>query len=164
MRKVKISAIVAVAGQKRVIGTKGNMPWFIPRELKRFREITMGHPIVMGRKTFESIGKALPGRTNIVITRDKDFKAEGVMVAHSLDQALSLVSGKPGDEEIFVIGGGEIYKQVLPITNKLYLTIIDKEIEGDTFFPDYVDFKRKIWESEEKESDGFKYRFLELER
>lgn len=159
-----ISIIVAIAGEKRVIGTKGGMPWYIPEELKRFKTITTGHPIVMGRRTFESIGKALPNRTNIIITRDKNFQAEGVIVTHSLEEALRLAVGKPGDSEVFVIGGGEIYKQALPAADKLYLTIIDKEIEGDTFFPDYTEFKNKVWESEEQVSDGFKYKFLELEK
>ncbi|MCL5784802.1 MAG: dihydrofolate reductase [Patescibacteria group bacterium] len=159
-----VSIIVAIAGQKRVIGTQGGMPWYIPQELKRFKEITMGHPIIMGRKTFESIGKALPGRTNIVITRDPSFQSEGVIVVNSLEEALQKAKGQPGDEEIFIIGGGEIYKQALPLTDKLYLTMIDKEIKGDTFFPDYSDFKKVVSGSAEQRSDGFKYKFLELER
>ncbi|MDO8576878.1 MAG: dihydrofolate reductase [Candidatus Daviesbacteria bacterium] len=159
-----VSIIVAVAGEKRVIGKAGGMSWHIPEELKRFREITMGHPIIMGRKTYESIGKVLPGRVNIVITRDLSYQPEGTIVVHSLEEALQLAEGQPGSEEVFVIGGGEIYKQALPITDKLYLTVIDKEIEGDVFFPDYSDFKKVIWQSPEQESDGFKYKFLELER
>ena len=141
---MKVSIIVAVAGKKRVIGTKGGMPWYIPEELKRFKEITMGHPILMGRKTHQSIGKPLGGRTNIVITRDPAFKEEGVTVVSSLDEALRLAKLALGNDEIFVIGGGEIYKQALPLADKLYLTVIDKEIGGDTFFPDYSDFKRVI--------------------
>lgn len=159
-----ISIIVAVAGSKRVIGKAGGMPWHIPEELRRFREITMGHPIIMGRKTHESIGRVLPERTNIVITHDPSFQAEGVVVARSLEEALQLAKGKPGDGEVFIIGGGEIYKQALPITDKLYLTMIDREVEGDVFFPDYSEFKKIVWQSDEQESDGFKYRFLELER
>lgn len=156
-----ISIIVAVAGKKRLIGTKGGMPWYIPEELKRFKEITMGHPIIMGRKTHESIGKALPGRTNIVITTHPDYQAEGCIVVHSLDDALRQAQG---DDECFVIGGGEIYKQALPLADKLYLSYIDKEIKGDVFFPDYSDFKKKIYESAWQEHGGFKYKFLELER
>ncbi|MBI2337646.1 dihydrofolate reductase [Candidatus Daviesbacteria bacterium] len=159
-----ISIIVAVAGKKRVIGTKGGMPWYIPEELKRFKSITMGHPIIMGRKTFESIGKVLPGRTNIVITRDENFSADGVIVTHSLDEALQIAQSAPGNNEIFIIGGGEIYKEALPKTDKLYLTIIDNEIEGDTFFPDYSEFKKVVSESGEYESEGFRYKFLDLER
>ncbi|EKD84856.1 MAG: hypothetical protein ACD_38C00148G0005 [uncultured bacterium] len=161
---MKVSIIVAVAGKKRVIGTKGGMPWYIPEELKRFKEITMGHPILMGRKTHQSIGKPLGGRTNIVITRDPAFKEEGVTVVSSLDEALRLAKLALGNDEIFVIGGGEIYKQALPLADKLYLTVIDKEIGGDTFFPDYSDFKRVISESDWQQSEGFKYKFLELER
>ncbi len=159
-----ISIIVAVAGSKRVIGKKGGMPWHIPEELKRFREITTGHPIIMGRKTYESIGRVLPERTNIVITRDPSFAAEGIVIARSLEEALQLAKDQPGNDEVFVIGGGEIYKQALPLADKLYLTVIDMEIEGDTFFPDYSEFKKVVWQSEEQESDGFKYRSLELER
>src|SRR3989338_3873203 len=161
---MKVSIIVAVAGKKRVIGTKGGMPWYIPEELKRFKEITMGHPILMGRKTHQSIGKPLGGRTNIVITRDPAFKEEGVTVVSSWDEALRLAKLALGNDEIFVIGGGEIYKQALPLADKLYLTVIDKEIGGDTFFPDYSDFKRVISESDWQQSEGFKYKFLELER
>ncbi len=159
-----ISIIVAVAGKKRVIGKAGGLPWHIPEELKRFKEITLGHPIIMGRRTHESIGKVLPGRTNIVISRDSSYKAEGTIIVHSLDEALRLAQGQPGNNEVFVIGGGEIYKQAIALVDKLYLTVIDQEIEGDTFFPDYSEFKKVVWESDEQESDGFKYRFLELER
>lgn len=172
MDKLKISIIVAVAGKKRVIGKKGGMPWNIPEELARFKEITMGHPIIMGRRTHESIGRVLPGRTNIVISRDPDWSAEGTIVAHSLDEALRLAALAQGHDEVFIIGGGEIYeqalsfrnKQALPLVDRLYLTVIDKEVEGDTFFPDYSDFKKVVWQSEEQESAGFKYKFLELER
>lgn len=159
-----ISIIVAVAGKKRVIGKKGGMPWYIPAELKRFRSITMGHPIIMGRKTHESIGRVLPGRTNIVISHDPDFKAEGCMVTNNLDSALRLAQGKVGDNEVFIIGGGQIYAQALPLADKLYLTYIDKEIEGDVFFPDYAEFKKVTFESDWQEHEGFRYKFLELER
>ncbi len=164
MKKQKVSIIVAVAGERRVIGERGGMPWHIPEELKRFREITMGHPIIMGRKTHESIGRVLPGRVNIVITRDPSYQVEGIIVTHSLEKALRLAEDQPGKEEVFVVGGGEIYKQALPLVDKLYLTVIDKEVEGDVFFPDYSEFKKVVWQSEEQESEGFKYRFLELER
>ena len=168
-----ISIIVAIAGKKRVIGKKGALPWHIPQELKRFKEITIGHPIIMGRKTHESIGRSLPGRTNIVIT-SHDYKAAGCIVVHSLDEALRSAQGSPrgftprgkpfDSKEVFVIGGGEIYKQALPLADKLYLTYIDKEIEGDVFFPDYSEFKKVVYESDWQEHEGFKYKFLELER
>lgn len=169
---MRVSIIVAVAGKKRVIGKKGGMPWYIPEELKRFKEITVGHPIIMGRKTHESIGKALSGRTNIVITRELGYKALGCIVVHSLDEALRIAHGKEGDEEVFVIGGGEIYeqalsfrnKQALPLVDKLYLTVIDKEAEGDVFFPDYSEFKKVVYESDWQQSNGNRYKFLELEK
>lgn len=158
---MKISIIVAVAGKKRVIGKKGSLPWYIPEELKRFKEITMGHPIIMGRKTHESIGRVLLGRTNIVITTHPDYQVPGCIIVHSLEEALRQAQG---DDECFVIGGGEIYKQALILADKLYLTYIDKEIEGDVFFPDYSDFNKVAYESAWQEHGGFKYRFLELER
>lgn len=158
---MKISIIVAVAGKKRVIGKKGALPWYIPDELKRFKAITMGHPIIMGRKTHESIGRVLPGRINIVITREPNYLAEGCVVVHSLDEALQKTKNA---DEVFVIGGGQIYAEALPLADKLYLTYIDKEIEGDIFFPDYSDFKKVIWESNWQEHESFKYKFLELER
>ncbi len=162
---MKISIIVAVAGKKRVIGSSNKIPWYIPGELKRFKEITMGHPIIMGRKTHESIGKPLPGRTNIVITTHPDYQALGCIVVHSLEEALRFAQGKPFDsEEVFIIGGGQIYAEALPLADKLYLTYIDKEIEGDVFFPDYSDFKKVISQSNWMESNGLKYKFLELER
>lgn len=159
-----IGIIVAVAGKKRVIGKKGALPWYIPAELKRFKEITMGHPIIMGRKTHESIGRTLPGRTNIIITHDPNFQAEGCIVVHSLDEAIKQAQDKPGSEEIFIIGGGQIYQEAINTADKLYLTYINKEIEGDVFFPDYSEFKKTISESNWQEHEGIKYRFLELER
>ncbi len=158
-----ISIIVAAAGKKRVIGKKGGTPWYIPAELKRFKEITMGHPILMGRKTHESIGKALSGRTNIIITHDMGYLAEGCIVVHSLDEALLQAKDKPGSEEVFIIGGGQIYQEAIKLADKLYLTYVDKEIEGDVFFPDYSEFK-KVSESKWQEHEGIRYKFLELER
>lgn len=160
----KVSIIVAVAGKNRVIGKKGGLPWYIPEELKRFKETTMGHPIIMGRKTHESIGRVLSGRTNIIITHDPKYQAEGCVVVHSLDEALRSAQGSPGDDEVFVIGGGEIYKQALPLADKVYLTDIDKEIKGDVFFPDYSEFKKLVYESDWQEHEGFRYKFMELER
>lgn len=158
---MKISIIVAVAGKKRVIGKKGSLPWYIPQELKRFKEITMGHPIIMGRKTHESIGRVLPGRTNIVITSHPDYQALGCIIAHSLDEAFQKTKDA---DEVFIIGGGQIYAEALPKATKLYLTYIDNEIEGDVFFPDYSEFKKVVYESDWQKHGGFKYKFLELER
>lgn len=158
----KISILVAVS-KNGVIGKDGKLPWHISEDLKRFKALTTGHPIIMGRKTWESIGsKPLPNRTNIIITRDKKFKAMGGEVAHSVEEAIELAK-KMEKEEIFFIGGGEIYKLVLPLTDRIYLTLVEEEVNGDTFFPNYSDFKKII--SEEKKSDGeLSYKFLTLEK
>lgn len=160
---MKVSIIVAVAGSKRVIGKKGGMPWHLPSELKRFKEITTGHPIIMGRKTFESIGRVLSNRTSIIITRNEGFKVAGAEVVNSLDQAIDVAKHKEGSEEIFIIGGGQIYQEAINMADKLYLTYIDREIDGDTYFPDYSNFKQ-VSESDWQEHDGTRYKFLDLER
>lgn len=115
----------------------GKLLWQLPGDLPRFKKLTMGHPIIMGRKTYESIGKALPGRTNIVVTHNPNFVALGALGAKSLEQAFEIAKSSPGSEEAFVIGGGEIYKQALPFTNRLYLTLVESDEPGDTFFPEY---------------------------
>lgn len=159
--KPKISMIAALS-KNNVIGDSGHIPWHISEELKRFRKITTGHPIIMGRKTHQSIGRILPDRTNIIITRDPNFKVEGGIVVHSLDEALEKAR-KVDQEEIMVIGGGEIYKQALPQADRLYLTLVDAEMEGDVFFPDYSQFKKVI--SEEKVQAGdYNLTYLTLER
>lgn len=129
-----LSIIVAVA-QNGIIGNNGQMPWHIGEDLKRFKRITMGHPVVMGRKTFESLGgKPLPGRTNVVVSRNPAFAVpEGVVLAGSLDEAIARFDH--GDDEVFIIGGGEIYRQAMPRADKLYLTRIEASPEGDTHFP-----------------------------
>lgn len=156
-------SIVAAIDEKRGLGKNNDLLFRIPEDLKRFRESTDGHPIIMGRKTFESIGRVLPNRTNIIITRDKNFKAAGTIVAHSLEEALLFAQGKPGNEEVFIIGGGQIFAQALPLVQKLYLTLVEGDYGADTFFPDYSEFK-KVVSKQSRESEGFKYRFLELER
>lgn len=161
-KKPKLS-IIAALSRNRVMGKKNTLPWYLPEDLKRFKKLTTGHPIIMGRKTYKSIGKPLPNRTNIIITRDINFKAEGCLVTHSLPKALEQAKTSPGNLEIFIIGGGEIYKQTLDLADKLYLTVIEQDIEGDVYFPDFADFK-KIIHQEEGESEGYKYKFLELER
>lgn len=129
-------ALVVAAARNRVIGRQGSMPWHVPGDLKTFRRLTMGRPIVMGRKTFQSIGRALDGRTNIVITRDPAFQAVGVTVAASLDAALALANAAPStDNSIMIIGGGEIYRAALPHADRVYMTEIAAEPEGDTWFP-----------------------------
>lgn len=127
-------SLIVAASQNGVIGAGGKLPWRLPADLARFKRLTMGHPILMGRKTFESIGKPLPGRTNIVISRQKDFKTPDVHLVTSLEQALSLC--KSPAAELFVIGGADIYRQALPLARRIYLTRIHRNFEGDRFlFP-----------------------------
>jgi dihydrofolate reductase len=137
---VKLALIVAAAANN-VIGCENRLPWHLPEDLKYFKATTMGKPIIMGRKTYDSIGKALPGRTNIVITRQQDWQAEGVLVAHDLDQAIGLaegVVGSAGEEigEAVVIGGAEIYRASIKRAQKVYLTRIEKNFSGDAYFPE----------------------------
>ena len=159
--KPKISIIAAI-GKNRELGKKNKLLWHIPDDLPRFKKLTTGHPIVMGRKTFESIGRPLPNRTNIVVTRDSSYDVEGVVVVHSIEKAIEEAK-KKDKEEIFVIGGGQIYEQAIKFVDKLYLTLVEGEYEADTFFPDYSQFKKKIFE-QKNEYEGLKYTFLELEK
>lgn len=161
MNTPNISIIAAVSSTNRALGKNGKLLWYIPEDLKRFKQLTTGHPIIMGRKTFESIGTVLPSRTNIIITKDPNYIAEGCVVVHSLEEAISQSLDKPGSEEVFIIGGGEIYTQALPLATKLYLTVVEGEYEADTFFPDYSDFNHVVSESE-AESGEYEYKFLEL--
>jgi len=130
-----ISLVVAMT-ENRVIGIENRLPWHIPEDLKRFKKITNGHPIIMGRKTYESIGKPLIGRTNIVITRQKDYRAKGIVACSSLREAMDWASRAPGSDEIVVIGGGEIFREALPLADRIYLTIVEWPFEGDAFFPE----------------------------
>nr|WP_223270247.1 type 3 dihydrofolate reductase [Colwellia sp. C1TZA3] len=128
-----LSMIVAHANN-RVIGKNNDMPWHLPADLAYFKKTTLGKPIIMGRKTFQSIGRPLPGRKNIVISRDDNFQAEGVEVVHSVDAALALVVD---NAEAMVIGGGAIYQHCLAAAQRLYITHINADIDGDTYFPEY---------------------------
>ncbi|MCS7004420.1 MAG: dihydrofolate reductase [Cytophagales bacterium] len=130
---LKISLIAAIS-QNRVLGKNNHLPWHLPDDLKRFKQLTLGHTVVMGRKTFESIGKALPQRRNIVMSRQANFIAHGCWVVASVSQVLELVQ-EWNETELFVIGGGEIYRKMLPIATHLYLTEVYTTVEGDTFFP-----------------------------
>ena len=130
-----ISIVVAMA-RNGIIGRDGDMPWRLSADLKRFKALTLGKPIIMGRKTFESIGKALPGRTNIIVTRNRDWQVQGTVPVANFDQAISLAVECPGgDEEICIVGGGEIYRQALDQADILHVTHVDAEPEGDTRFP-----------------------------
>jgi len=164
-KKPKISIVVGITRKNASIGNGGDLLFHISDDLKRFKNITKNHPIIMGRKTFESIGRPLPDRTNIVVTRNRDFKAEDVVVVNSLEEAIEKASEYDGNE-IFVIGGGEIYKQALPLTDKLYLTIFESDSEGDVFFPDWKPYLKKETFREERfdEKTGLKYTWIDLER
>ena len=167
----RICAVVAI-GKNRELGLEGKLLWHIPDDLKRFKALTLGHPIIMGRKTFESIvgylGKPLPGRTNIVVTRDANWGADyrdqtSVMVVSSLEEGIE--KGRELDAvEIHIGGGAQIYEQTLPYIDKLYLTLVDDEKPADSFFPPYEkEFTKKVFE-ESHEWNGLKYRWVDLER
>ncbi|MCP3906599.1 MAG: dihydrofolate reductase [Oceanicoccus sp.] len=136
--EVRIAMIVAMA-ENRVIGRNNQLPWYLPNDLKYFKAVTMGKPIIMGRKTYESIGKPLPGRTNIVVTTQPSWTADGVRVAHSIDEALTLaqsVAIVEGADEVMIIGGAQLYTDMLDRVERLYLTLIHAEVEGDAHFPE----------------------------
>ena len=124
--------MIVAMDRNRVIGIDNHLPWRLPFDLKRFKSITMGKPLIMGRKTYESIGRPLPGRKNIVITRNQHFDAPGCIVVHSVDAALAAAAEA---DEVMVIGGGRIYELLLPRAGRLYLTLLDTEVSGDTYFP-----------------------------
>ena len=130
-----VSLIVAM-DKRRGIGRENQLPWRLSADLKKFRELTMGHHIIVGRKTFESIGKPLPGRQMVIVTRDLDFRAEGCAVCHSPAEAIELAASR-GESEVFVCGGAEIYAQTIAQADRLYLTLVDAEVEADTFFPEF---------------------------
>lgn len=134
---MRIALMVAMA-RNRVIGRNNRLPWYLPEEMQYFKRATMGKPIIMGRRTHESIGRALPGRSNIVITRNDDWSREDVWVAHSLEQALEQAERQgliDGAEETVVIGGAQVYAEALPVADRLYLTEVHADVAGDTFFP-----------------------------
>lgn len=159
-----ISMICAIA-RNNVIGANNSLIWHIPSDLKRFKKITSGHTIIMGRKTFEALPGVLPKRKHIIITRDKNYKVdnENVEIFHSVDDVLKQF--KNSSEEVFIIGGGQIYKQFLPYADKLYLTILEKEFEGDTYFPEV---NKDEWITEEKSEviteNDIDYYFIDLKR
>lgn len=160
--------IIAALSRNGAIGRDNRMPWHIPADLKRFKRLTLGHPVVMGRKTYESIlastGRPLPGRDNIVVTRAKDFSAPGCSVAHSIEEALAAASEAA---EVFVIGGGEVYALALPLAHRLELTEVDVEIPGDAYFPD---FDRGVWREVHREAHsaegpaGLRFAFATYDR
>lgn len=160
---MKISIVVAMAANG-VIGRDNQLPWHLPADLQHFRKTTMGKPILMGRKTYESIGRPLPGRTNIVITRDAGYAADGCVIVHSIEAAMQAAGEQ---EEIMVIGGAEFYRQALPYTDTIYLTRIHEDFEGDTFFPELVDSEWREVERTDCKADAknpHRYSFVRLDR
>jgi dihydrofolate reductase len=147
---MRLSLIVAMT-RNGVIGRAGGLPWRLSADLKRFKSLTMGHHIIMGRKTFDSIGRALPGRTTIVLTRRVGYSATAVLVAQSLDAAIRQVAG---DEEVFVIGGSEIFLQSLDLASRLYVTWVEANVEGDTYFPEMDWSKWREVSSERHSADS----------
>jgi len=144
-------SIIAAMSENRVIGRDGKLPWYIPEDLQHFKKLTEGGAVIMGRKTYESIGKPLPNRLNIVITREKDKTINGCITVNSIKDAISKANS---EKKIFIIGGGEIYKKSLNFANKVYLTKVHQHIEGDTFFPNLNDRWKEI-EREDKEGYSF---------
>ena len=141
---MKIFLIAAMASN-RVIGLENRLPWHLPADLRRFKQLTMGHTVVMGRKTFDSIGRPLPGRSNVVVTRQEGYAPQGVRVVHSIEEALRTSQG----DEIFVAGGGDIFQQVLPVADRLYLTIIEEAFPGDAYFPEYDESQWRLVDRED---------------
>ena len=169
MTEVKLSLIVAMA-ENRTIGRDNELPWHLPDDLKYFKSVTMGKPIVMGRKTFDSIGRPLPGRLNIVITRDDSWEHTGVQCAASLQQAMTLAAEYAPDtddgiKEVMVIGGEQIYRAAIDLADKLYITRVQAEVEGDAFFPEYDETQWYQVSSQESVQQGdIPYFFQVLER
>jgi dihydrofolate reductase len=172
MTTPRLSVLAAMA-QNRIIGNNNAIPWRLPHDLKHFKELTMGHPIIMGRKTHESIGRLLPGRTSIIITRQPDYEVPGALVARSIGEALGICSQTKSGEgehldqvnECFVIGGADIFQQMLPLCDRIYITEIHRDFEGDAYFPE---FDRNDWRevSREEHMDdrGLEYHFATLDR
>lgn len=160
-----IHSIIVAQSQNRVIGINNSLPWHLPADLKRFKAITMGHHMIMGRKTYESIGKPLPGRTSIVITRNKELQFEGCIMAYSLAEAFAIAE-RSNESEAFVIGGADLIKQAIDTCDKLYLTNIHQNFEGDTFLDelstDWKELERVIHSPDEK--NGYSYSFITFEK
>lgn len=173
-------SIIAAIGENRELGKRGKLLWQIPEDMKRFRMLTEGHVVIMGRKTFESLPKKfkpLPNRVNIIITRDKNFSVpvnstsinhvNKVNICYSLEEALKNskfeIRNSKLPNEVFIVGGGQIYQQAIKYADKLYLTLVKGKYEADTFFPEYKEFK-KIVAKKQSRDDNYEYTFLELEK
>jgi len=159
-----VSLIVAM-DEGRGIGLRGKVPWKLSTDLRRFKQLTAGHHLIMGRKTFESIGKPLPGRMNIILTRDPAYQRAGCLVMHNLQDALELAESRC-DEEVFIIGGGDLYAQALPLAGRLYLTRVHVRLEADTFFPeirleDWAEKQTQSFPASEKDQHPYTYQVFE---
>lgn len=166
---MKLASIVAQSSN-RVIGRNNCLPWYLPEDLRYFKRITQGKPIVMGRKTFESIGKPLPGRTNIVLTQDKTYQQSGVKIVHSLQEALDLAEQQSiidDSDEVLIIGGAEIYRLAMSKVERIYLTQVHANIDGDAFFPQFnADDWSEVFREDfvAKDPNPFDYSFIVLDR
>lgn len=166
-KNIPVVIVAGIGAKTRAIGKDNELLFHVPDDLKRFKELSMGHPIILGRKTFESIvsmiGKPLPGRTNIIVTRDESYRHEGIKVAHSLEKAFELAAHEY-PREIHIGGGAEMYKQALPYVDKLFLTLFESEMEGDSSFPEYADDFEEVARHGIREHEGLKYEWVDFER
>jgi dihydrofolate reductase len=155
-------SVIAAVASNRVIGRDNDLPWHLPEDLKHFRRLTMGHHIIMGRKTFESLGRLLPGRTTVVVSRQPGYRVDGAKVAGTLAEAVAACAG---DDELFVIGGAELFREALQLADRLYLTEVHAEFAGDVFFPQY---DAAAWHEAARErhvsADGLAYSFVTCQR
>lgn len=159
--KKPIISMIACIGKNREIGKNNELIWRFPEDMQRFRSLTTGHTVIMGQNTFESIGMALPHRENIVLTRDDNFKPRDCRVCHSVEQAME-IAREVEKEEIFIIGGGQIYNQFVSLSDKLYLTVVEQKRDADVFFPEYGEFIVCKTVGGGVSSEGIKYKFLEI--
>ncbi|MDZ7726639.1 MAG: dihydrofolate reductase [Candidatus Campbellbacteria bacterium] len=159
-----LNIIAAFTKKDRVLGKDGRMPWNIPSDLKRFKRLTTGHPVIMGRRTYESIGRSLPNRTNIVVSGEMYGNGRNFTVARTPSEAISKARENEGSDEVFIIGGQEVYRATLHKADRLYLTIIEEEFEGDVFFPNFNEKEFRLVEKEEGSENGYNFTFLTLER
>lgn len=164
MKPLPNLSIIAALADNRVIGRDNRLPWRMPADLAHFKRLTMGKPIIMGRRTWESLPGLLPHRTHIVVTRDRDYQAQGALIVHSISEAIALA----GDaDELMVVGGADLYAQALPLASRMYLTCVHQQIDGDTVFPDYEQAEWRETARERHAADGrnpFDYSFVTLER
>lgn len=160
-------SIIAALSSNNVIGRDNQLPWHLGTDLKRFKQLTMGHHLIMGRKTFDSVGKPLPGRINVVITRDPDYAAEGITIVHSLEEGIR-IAVDAGDEEPFIAGGAQMFEQSMHRADRMYLTRVHVDLEGDAFFPDFDDVSEwQLTDSEHFDADeknDYPFSFLTYDR